>query len=187
MGAAARLFGEHGYDAVRTGEIARAAGVAEGTLFHHFASKQGLLRAVAERYGRGFADAMFEDIDSDGEVPDPEAVIRNAFAYVRHSDPLFGVFLLSDELGESAVAKTSNREAIVAYLADSFGRWRRRGLIRAPDERVAAELCFGLVEAALKECFVRGRRNKQELYVSEVARAIRAMLTIPADTDPYRP
>jgi len=176
MAAAARLFGEHGYDAVRTGEIARAAGVSEGSLFHHFASKQGLLRAVAERYGRGFADAMFDDLDADGDVPDPEPVIRNAFAYVRHSDPLFGIFLLSDELVDSSVAKTTNRQAIVAYLADLFGRWRKRGLIRPLDERVAAELCFGLVEAALKDCFVRGRRDKQEIYVSEIARVIRAML-----------
>src|SRR5512145_1329129 len=39
---ASRLFAEKGYSNATTSEIAREAGVAEGTLYHHFGSKDGI-------------------------------------------------------------------------------------------------------------------------------------------------
>ena len=50
VGAARRHFQEQGFDGATTGDIARAAGVAEGTLFLHFKSKTGLLLHVMETY-----------------------------------------------------------------------------------------------------------------------------------------
>ncbi|GAA2273687.1 TetR/AcrR family transcriptional regulator [Nonomuraea roseoviolacea subsp. roseoviolacea] len=41
-----RLFAAHGYGAVGLAEIVRAAGVTKGALYHHFASKADLFRAV---------------------------------------------------------------------------------------------------------------------------------------------
>ncbi len=181
--AAARLFGERGFAAVRTREIADAAGVSEGTLFHHYRSKQSILLAVAERYGTGFATAMFEDLDPEAGVPNVERVIRSAFAYVRHSDPLLGVFLLSDDAYASPAARSANREAIVSRLARFFTVWQRRGLAEPASPRVCSELCFGVVESALRECFVRGKRADEDLYVEEAVRAIRAMLQPRESTD----
>lgn len=43
---AARLFREHGFDAVSVDAIAEAAEVAKGTVFAHFGDKAGLLAAV---------------------------------------------------------------------------------------------------------------------------------------------
>ena len=176
LDAAARLFGRDGYSAVRTGAIAAAAGVSEGTVFHHFGSKDALLLAVAERYGRGFAAAMFEGIDPDGPLPEVEPVMRRAFAYVRHSDPLFGVFLLTDDPTDAERARRTNREQIVQVLTGLLTRWRARGLVRPLEPRVVAELLFGLVESALKACFVRGERAHEETYLREVVHAIRGVL-----------
>jgi AcrR family transcriptional regulator len=176
LDAAARLFGARGYAGVRAAEIAAAAGVSEGSVFHHFGSKDGVLRAVAERYGRGFAAAMFEGLDREGPLPDVEAVMRRAFAYVRHSDPLFGVFLLTDDPTRAASARRANREEIVSALTGFLERWGARGLMRPLDPRVVAELLFGLVESALKECFVRGKQAREEVYLREVVRAIRGIL-----------
>jgi YD repeat-containing protein len=175
LDAAARLFGERGYQAVRTGEIAQAAGVSEGTVFHHFGSKHALLVAVAERYGRGFAAAMFEGFDAEGDLPEVAGVMRRAFAYVRHSDPLFGVFLLSDDPAESG-ARRANHDEIVGALAGYLARWSSRGLVRPMQPRIVAELLFGLVEAALRECFARGRRAEEDAYLREVVRAIEGIL-----------
>ncbi|MCO1600568.1 TetR/AcrR family transcriptional regulator [Desulfosporosinus nitroreducens] len=44
--AALNIFTEKGYNGSTTAEIARAAGVAEGTIFRHFATKKELLIAV---------------------------------------------------------------------------------------------------------------------------------------------
>jgi AcrR family transcriptional regulator len=49
--AALTLFAEHGIEATRVSDIAQAAGVAQGLLYHYFPSKDALLAAIIERYG----------------------------------------------------------------------------------------------------------------------------------------
>ena len=49
---ALRLFAQRGVDAVGVQEIVESAGVTKPTLYHHYGSKEGLVRAVVER---GFA------------------------------------------------------------------------------------------------------------------------------------
>lgn len=48
VAAARELFATRGYQAVPADEIVRAAGVTRGALYHHYADKQGLFRAVVE-------------------------------------------------------------------------------------------------------------------------------------------
>jgi AcrR family transcriptional regulator len=49
---ARRLFGERGYAAVSTEEIVRTAAVTRGALYHHFAGKKELFKAVYEEIER---------------------------------------------------------------------------------------------------------------------------------------
>lgn len=56
LDAAAAVFSERGYARATTKEIAKAAGVAEGTIYRHFADKKELFRAVfTERNASNFA------------------------------------------------------------------------------------------------------------------------------------
>ncbi|MEV6824184.1 helix-turn-helix domain-containing protein [Amycolatopsis sp. NPDC051102] len=52
IAAARELFAARGYQAVPADEITRAAGVTRGALYHHYADKQGLFRAVVEELER---------------------------------------------------------------------------------------------------------------------------------------
>ncbi|MDY6863479.1 MAG: TetR/AcrR family transcriptional regulator [Thermodesulfobacteriota bacterium] len=45
---ATRLFAKKGFFSTPTSEVAKVAGVAEGTLFHHFKSKEGILMKIFE-------------------------------------------------------------------------------------------------------------------------------------------
>ncbi|WP_193073033.1 MULTISPECIES: TetR/AcrR family transcriptional regulator [unclassified Brevibacterium] len=54
--AALELFGEHGYDATGTAEIAKRAKVSEMTLFRHFPSKEALL--LTDPFDPLIADAV---------------------------------------------------------------------------------------------------------------------------------
>ena len=49
LGSARRLFTERGYHHVAVPEIAKAAGVTHGALYHHFATKVDLFRAVFDQ------------------------------------------------------------------------------------------------------------------------------------------
>lgn len=56
--AARQLFGQHGFAAVGTEEIARSARVTRGALYHHFESKQDLFRAVYETVERDLVEQI---------------------------------------------------------------------------------------------------------------------------------
>lgn len=51
---ATRHFAEHGYHAVRVGDIAAELGIAKGSIFQHFGSKDGLFFEVYKRAVRSF-------------------------------------------------------------------------------------------------------------------------------------
>jgi AcrR family transcriptional regulator len=67
VAAARELFAARGYQAVPADEIVRAAGVTRGALYHHYADKQGLFRAVVEELER----EITADVDAAfGRAPD---------------------------------------------------------------------------------------------------------------------
>lgn len=52
---AMRHFAEHGYQAARVGDIAAALGIAKGSVFQHFGSKDGLFFEVYKKATRSFS------------------------------------------------------------------------------------------------------------------------------------
>lgn len=54
---ARRLFAENGYDATRTRDIAQAAGIASGTLFNYFQTKEAIVACLA---GEAMREALTE-------------------------------------------------------------------------------------------------------------------------------
>ena len=61
---ATKHFAERGYHAVRVGDIAAALGIAKGSIFQHFGSKDGLFFEVYKRAVRSFP----EYLDAPAEV-----------------------------------------------------------------------------------------------------------------------
>jgi AcrR family transcriptional regulator len=58
VSAARALFVEKGYAGTSTPEIAVAAGITRGALYHHFKDKRDLFRAVLDREARAVADEI---------------------------------------------------------------------------------------------------------------------------------
>jgi AcrR family transcriptional regulator len=67
--AAAEVFAERGYDGTRVADIATAAGVSNGALYAHFASKAELLAAALRTHGRRLLTEMLA-ADPDRPVTD---------------------------------------------------------------------------------------------------------------------
>src|SRR5438309_6301929 len=53
--AATQHFAEHGYEAARVGDIAAALGIAKGSIFQHFGSKDGLFFEAYKKAVRSFS------------------------------------------------------------------------------------------------------------------------------------
>ena len=65
MDAAERLFLEKGYDHTSASDIIRAVGVAQGTFYYYFKSKDEILDAVIDRYFESYAKFV-EHVADDG-------------------------------------------------------------------------------------------------------------------------
>ncbi len=80
IAAARRLFVENSYAGAGTPEIAKAAGVTRGALYHHFADKEALLRAVIEQEAAAVAEQVErESADASDAV---EALLSGGRAYL---------------------------------------------------------------------------------------------------------
>ena len=178
LSAARALFAEGGYLTTTTAVIARRAGVSEGIVFHHFGSKAAVLEAVASEYGRGVAEAMFSAAPAQGAPPSAQKMLRRAFAYVRQHGGLSRLLAVSADPSDSAAARRASRSAIVAALARGYRTWSQQGLMRAMDAQIVAELTYALVEAALRECFVRGDGSREEDYLRETVRCVEGALQL---------
>src|SRR5260370_109570 len=68
LGAATRLFAERGLTAAPTSQISKQAGVAEGTLFTYFNTKDDLINALYREIKLQLADAIMSDFPRKNNV-----------------------------------------------------------------------------------------------------------------------
>ena len=75
LDAAEELFAAKGYDATSTGDILERVGIARGTLYYHFQSKEEILDALIERINQSLI-AKAKKIAGDQNIPIVERIIR---------------------------------------------------------------------------------------------------------------
>jgi AcrR family transcriptional regulator len=79
LDAADELFGRKGFAATSTNDILEKVGIARGTLYYHFKSKEDIVDALIERYGNRMLATM-RDIAADKNIPVIERIIRAVMA-----------------------------------------------------------------------------------------------------------
>jgi AcrR family transcriptional regulator len=133
IGAARRLFTEHGFAGTSTEQIVAAANVTRGALYHHYRDKEDLFRAV------------FEELE--GELA--ERVLRVA---LRGADPLARLKAGFDAFLEASLEPAVQR--IVLLEGPSVLGWETWHEI---DERHM----FGLIDGGLREAMEAGMLDEQ--------------------------
>lgn len=176
LDAATGEFAKHGFRGARLGRVADTAGVAEGTIYHQFESKHGLLVAVGQRYGAGLARAAFGDLAPDPSPGELSRIVQNIFDYVRDGDDALAAFLLSHDPLEGGPAQDENRRLMIGAIEARLRLWVERGLVPPLDTPIAAEIQFGLVESALRDCFIRRGGSEEARTVREVTRCLAACI-----------
>lgn len=79
MDAAAKLFAEKGYDSTSTNDILDAVGIARGTLYHHFKSKEDIMDGlIARQVEQIVADA--QEVALDKSIPVFERLTKTILA-----------------------------------------------------------------------------------------------------------
>lgn len=102
-----KLFAEKGYANTSTSEIAKAADVAEGTIFRHYGTKENLLLSVILPFLKESIPSMAEEVfksimtENVGSFEDfLRALIRNRMNFIKENKEIFQIVvkeLLYDE------------------------------------------------------------------------------------------
>jgi TetR/AcrR family transcriptional regulator len=138
--AATRLFGEKGYEATRTADVAAAAGVTERTLFRYFPSKEKLYRRVmfpallVAAVPRALTDAgeLF-GTDADSLEDWHRRVLRLRLAAARQAAPQFRLLISSLMTEEPLRRKIIQiwKDNLLAPLVATVRRFQSRGELRS--------------------------------------------------------
>lgn len=122
---AGALFAENGYNAVSTHAVARACGVSEGLLFHHFPSKAEIYAAVVERRLDRLEEAMHQAAkDVPPNSPKRDTVRALIVTYLDHieDDPhSWAAVARGDTPAEAQFVGIERRDGVVDKLIALVG------------------------------------------------------------------
>jgi TetR/AcrR family transcriptional regulator, repressor of fatR-cypB operon len=151
LDAALALFAERGFHGAAIPEIAERAGVAAGTIYRHFASKEALVNAVYRRCKTALTDALFVDITDETPLRRRfHLLIRNLAGFAR-AEPRAFAFLELHHHGDylDADSRALELRALVP-IAVAFDRARRRGEILSPSPQIAISMVWGAFVGVIK-------------------------------------
>lgn len=94
LDAATQLFAAKGFEATPTAEVAKVAGVSEGTIFHHFKTKDGVLIHIIRRMMNLYHEKVRAEAESASSGLDAvERMIRLHFRFINeHSREFLVIF-----------------------------------------------------------------------------------------------
>jgi len=183
LDAARRVFAERGFKGTTIADVAEAAGIALGTIYLYFKSKDDLLAALSQR---------LHDLIAGSFAGDPEATldatvrvrVRNVFAACAQNRDLVRLVVLNTD-PESAAARrmreseTPRSQPLVEGLAVAV----ERGWIRNDDPCVMAKLIIGLVSISVYQAYVMGDGDGADALCEGCADMIVAYLTPQSTAD----
>ncbi|MFI6392891.1 TetR/AcrR family transcriptional regulator [Nonomuraea sp. NPDC050547] len=156
-----RLFAGQGYAAVGLAEIVAAAGVTKGALYHHFAGKAELFRAVLDQVQQEVAARVVAAADAEKEPWDQLVAGCRAFL-TASTDPLLQRIMLVDGpavLGWAQWRKLDTDNS-ARHLGEALTGLVELGVIaRQPVEPLTHLLSGAMNEAALWLAAAGGPRD----------------------------
>jgi len=176
IGAARRLWAQRGYAEVGTPEIAAAAGVTRGAMYHQFADKAGLFLAVAEQVESDLTRRLGDEVVASG-AEDPVAALHAATDgwLAACEEPEVRQILLLDGpvvLGWPEFRDMTQRHGLGLTEALLSAGMEAGRLVARPTRPLAHVLIGALDEAAM---FVATAEDRDTAR-SEVAEVLHALL-----------
>ncbi|MCR5871601.1 MULTISPECIES: TetR/AcrR family transcriptional regulator [unclassified Sphingomonas] len=146
--AAARLFAERGLEAVSIQDIRDASGVSNGSIFHHFGSKNGVALHVYLDERRAYWEHAIAAVEAhDGDPVDAlGAAVRATLAY-QQEHPERHNFMIECASSTWTRAHAEPVQALNAEFTTRFIAWGAphvmAGRLRPIDPQLVAALVFG--------------------------------------------
>lgn len=146
LASARRLFARQGFEGTTTRALARAAGVAEGTLFRHFDNKKAILVEVATQGWIELLTDLLTELSEMGSYKAVSQVIQRRLLHLRKNADLMRVCFLEaqfhpelrERIQKDSIEKmTDVAEAFIQTAID-------RGIYRPMNPRLVAKVFLGM-------------------------------------------
>lgn len=180
---ATKLFSEHGFWDTSISDISQATGVADGTIFYHFKSKEELFLAVLEYFKEEFIAAFSTHLENNS-YETGLAMVEDAIAfYLAQTQKMEKRFLLLHRHHYYQIAANNTRcwkqlEEIYSSLISIFERAIRIGQqdrsIKQVDAAKKALLIFTLVDGLVR--FESYNLTQTDAVYDELIDSCRSML-----------
>jgi AcrR family transcriptional regulator len=151
LAAALTLFTTHGFHGTPTSRIAQEAGVATGTLFHHFESKEALIDTLYLSIKEELAFALRRGLE-DGQTvqANVKQLWLNTLRWIQ-LHPVEHQFLT--QFGSSTAISTLSKEQAMtdtAFMAALVERGKREGILKDLPTELLGELHYAMTQAAAR-------------------------------------
>ena len=171
--AAVKVFAGRGFHTATVAEIARAAGVADGTIYLYFKSKDDLLlRLFDEKMAALLEEARAEVAREEGAAAKLRRFIQLHLSLVEKNPDLASVLIV--ELRQSAqFLKAADRQKLAAYIdliAEVVKAGQEKGeLVSTVSPATAKRAIFGALDELALAWLLSSRRSSLKKTAAEVA------------------
>jgi len=177
LAAARRVFAVRGFRGTTIADIAEAAGVALGTIYLYFPSKQAVFAALNEAFNRLIVEAVASVPPTASLEETTRLRVQNVFkACGENRDLIRLVVLNTDPDSEVARRLRSSADERAKPLTRELQRAMDAGGVRPGDARIMAHLITGLVSIAVYQAFVVADGDDADTYATACAGMIAAYL-----------
>jgi len=164
--AATRVFARNGYFNSKVADIARAAGVADGTVYLYFKSKEEILHSI---FDRNMAEAIAADRKLIDKLRDPREKLRRiATLHLERlgADRDLAVVFQVELRGSTKFMEEFSAAGFAEYLGllrAIFEEGQRTGVFRKElNAKVAAKIFFGALDEMATNWIISKRSYKLE-------------------------
>jgi TetR/AcrR family fatty acid metabolism transcriptional regulator len=162
--AAAKVFAEGGYFNSKVADVARVAGVADGTVYLYFKSKEEILRSI---FDRGVGEVVSEARARIAELSDAREKLREiARLHLERlgADRDVAVVFQVELRGSTKFMEEFSAAGFAEYLGlirETFEEGQRAGLFRAGlNSKIVAKVFFGALDEMATNWILSRRRYK---------------------------
>ncbi len=181
MGAGVQAFHEKGIHETRVSDIVARAGVAQGTFYNHFQSKEALFRAMADEYMAHYVALFHHHTAGLFETENPADMVHAFVGFLRQlfincreniatARLVFGEGAGSvgpyQEICDSVVSR------FIFLIKSVLDQGNEKEFLRINDTELAAAMVFGLFQ----RCMFYFLLTKKEFDVDRIERGMTAFL-----------
>jgi AcrR family transcriptional regulator len=145
ISAARAEFAARGYEAVSLDEIAAAARVTKGAIYHHFANKRDLFRTVYEQLAGEVEDRVRRRIARAGNPLERAELAIDAFLECADDDAIRTVMFRDGPVALAGECRAIDARYYLALLKQLLDDFAVAGLLADVDTAMVARLLLGVL------------------------------------------